>query len=321
MILSPPTLTTAIQNGLAYLKQSQRPSGEFTTYTGPELDLGESMPAPKSVYITTFVIHSLSYLPPDPVIPPLQKGAAAFLEAEQEEDGSWNYDGRGNTKFPADLDDTGCVVAARLKLGRRPDLSFYALLWQNEAAPGGPYYTWIGAINRLPDDSDIRTRQVDSLVNANILFCCGLLDLALPGVTAYIRQVVRDEGYVSQSLYCIGPHFPIYTISRAQADGNVAALAPVMPILQNYILTQLAPPQAEPSALNLACLANSLLNLNAPLSLVEPYLEALLAAQRPDGGWPAWAAYVGYISKYDGSPALTTALALEAVGKYLREWG
>ena len=307
--------SAAIRRGLAYLDRTQHPSGEFATFTGSRLDLAGAEPYPKSIYVTTFVIHALAQLPPDPLIPPMLRRAADFIAGEREEDGAWNYEGRGEWRVPCDLDDTSCAVAALATLGRRPDLNFYTLLWQNEAAPGGPYYTWIG----VNDRADFAyARQVDALVNANLLFCCGLLGLALPGAAAYLQRVVRDEAYHDHSAYSISPHFLAYTISRAYADGKVDALTPVLDALQRYLLTRLPPPEAEPSAFNLACLAAGLLNLEVERGIVAPYLDALLDAQSNSGEWPAWAAYAGFAPNYDGAPALTTALALEALGKYLR---
>jgi hypothetical protein len=308
-------IDAAIRRGLAYLERTQRPSGEFATFTGPRLNLAGAERYPKSVYVTTFVIHALAQLPAEPQIAAIQRRAADFIAGEREQDGAWNYEGRGEWRVPCDLDDTSCAVAALAMLGQRPDLSFYALLWQNEAAPGGPYYTWLG----INDRADFAyARQVDALVNANLLFCCGLLGLELPGAAAYLERVVRDEAYSDQSAYTVSPHFLIYAISRAYADGGVGALALALPALQRYLLTRLAPPQAEPSALNLACVAAGLLNSGVDRGIAAPYLEALLGAQQGDGGWPAWAAYAGFAPNYDGAPALTTALALEALGKYLR---
>ena len=311
--LSYTNLTTAIENGVRYLAQAQRPSGEFETLTSPDLDFEEATPYQKSVYVTTFVLHALACLPPTPLIEQIQQQAGAFLAAEQGDNGAWNYEGRGGERLPPDLDDTSCAIAALAQLGRQPELSFYALLWQNESAPGGPYYTWVG-INQL--EHDPRARSIDALVNANILFCCGSLNLSLPGTVYYLEQVIRAEAYESESLFIPSPHLLIYALSRAYADGGVTTLDKVMSIMQDYILTRLPPPPLETSAFKLACLAVSLLNMKVPSILVRPYLVPLLITQRPDGSWPAYAAYTGFWPNYDGSPALTTALAIEALAKY-----
>ncbi len=311
--ISKTSLTSAIQNGLSYLQQAQLPSGEFPTYYSPDRpDLVGAEICFKSVYITTFIIHALTCLSPSLQIKQIQQQAANFLRSEQEDYGAWNYIGRGEHQLPDDLDDTCCALAALLQLGYRPDFSFYPLLWQNEVSPGGPYYTWIG-IND-PAHEHPYACEIDALVNANILFCAGLLNLALPGSVVYLKQVIKNESYQKENVYTLSAHFLIYTISRAYADGHITTLTSAMPVMQDYILNKLTHPKNEPVAFNLACLAVALLNLKAPLPLIEPYLTALLAQQHADGYWPTWAVYV----QYNGAPALTTALALEAVGKYLQ---
>lgn len=309
----------AIEKGVRYLHQTQRPSGEFVTYTSPNLDLSEGVPYPKSVYMTTFVMHSLATLPANTsitsLIKDIQGRGAAFLEQEQEDNGAWNYEGRGEPRVPPDLDDTSCAMAALAELDRQPELSFYALLWQNESAPSGPYYTWLGINDR---DDDPRARQVDALVNANILFCCGLLNLSLPGTVYYLEQVVRAEAYQSESVYTTSPHFLFYALSRAYADGQVAALDPAMSILEDYILSKVPPPHPDMPIFKIACLAATLLNLRIPSILIRPYLVPLLTTQYTDGSWPGWGAYAGFAPNSDGSPALTTALAIEALGKYVK---
>jgi hypothetical protein len=251
------------------------------------------------------------------VIKKIQRRAGDFLAQQQEDNGAWHYDGRGSEhQIPLDLDDTSCAVAALLILGQRPALSFYNLLWQNEVVPGGPYYTWLGT--NAPANDTIWAREIDPLVNANILFCSSRLNLSLPGTINYLQEIIQKEAYQTQSGYCVSPHFPIYALSRAYADGQVEALASTMPTMQDYILKKLPVPQAEPASSNLVCLAVSLLNLQSPLPVVEPYLAAVLANQKADGHWPAWGVYLSYNHYYDGAPALTTALALEALGKYLR---
>ena len=319
ILLSHTNINHAIEKGLYYLHQAQRPSGEFTTYTSPNLDLSEGVLYAKSVYVTTFVMHALATLPSSssaaPLIKEMQERAASFLEQEQEDNGAWNYEGRGQQRIPSDLDDTSCAIAALAEFDRQPELSFYALLWQNESAPGGPYYTWLGINDR---EDDPRARQIDALVNANILFCCGLLNLSLPGTIYYLEQVIHAEAYQSESAYIISPYFLLYALSRAYADGQVTALEPAMSTMTDYILSKLPPPRPDAPTFHIACLAAALLNLSVPSILIRPYLAPLLATQRPDGSWPGWGAYAGFSPNYDGSPDLTTALTIEALGKYIK---
>ncbi|MEM7348118.1 MAG: hypothetical protein AAF485_28130, partial [Chloroflexota bacterium] len=224
-------------------------------------------------------------------------------------------EGRDKTRIAPDLDDTACATAALLKLGHRPDLSFYTILWNSEASPGGPYYTMVGAYNNFPDYP--HAKQVNSHINANILLCAGLLNLSLPGVVSYLQGMAHQENYADCNFYYIVQPFFIYALTRAYADGNVESLGSVMPLVQVYILDKLTPPQDEKIGLYLACNAISLLNIGASREVVEPYLAALLPKQQVDGSWPMWAAHSGYRPYFDGTPALTTALAVEAFGKYL----
>jgi hypothetical protein len=314
-ILSTTTIEAAIAKGLTYLAYAQQPAGDFMTYTSPRLDLVEGKAYPKTVYWTTYVIHALCYLPPQPLVETIQRRAADFLSQEQEENGAWCYEGRDQQRIAPDLDDTACATAVLFKLGHRPAFSFYHLLWQNEAAPGGPYYTLIGPVNDIPNYP--HARQVNAQVNANILFCAGLLNLTLPGAIGYLQQIIEGSNYQTGNFYYVSPYFFCYTLSRAYADGGVEALASVVPLVQDYLLHELASASTETVTFHLACAAASLLNLGLQLSQVEPYLAALLARQTADGSWPGWAAQAGYAPNYDGGPALTTALALEALGKYL----
>jgi hypothetical protein len=329
MVLSGSTVETAISKGVDYLSRIQRQSGEFTTYSGPSLDLSDATPYPKSVYVTTFVVHSLGFLAADPRVERIRSRAANFLEAE-EEAGVWNYEGRGVWRLPPDLDSTCCAAAALIAVGRRPPTAFYSLLWggvrRNEVAPGGPYYTYIG-VNDVPDDPDTApfAGEVDSLVNANIVFCCGLMGIDLPGATDFLRRLVQTKSFVGHSLAegypgrtppSIPPHFVIYTIARAYADGRASGLDTAMPSMREFLLVGLPEPRQEPAEFNLACRAVSLLNLGANGDVIAPFLAMLLDAQHPDGHWPVWAAWVGFPPNFDGSPALTTALALEALGKW-----
>src|SRR5215218_8623155 len=125
---SSPRIIAAIRAGLGYLERTQLPSGEFATYTGPALDLRDAVAYPKSVYVTSFVVHSLGFLPNGPRSSLIRDRAAAFLEAEEDESGVWNYEGRGEWRLPPDLDSTCCAAAALVALGRRSPPAYYGLL-------------------------------------------------------------------------------------------------------------------------------------------------------------------------------------------------
>jgi len=308
-------LKDAARAAIGFLADAQRPSGELPTFTARRADMADARAYPCTVYTTAFAAHGLAHFADDEVARAVRLRAATHLRAERNPDGSWSYEGRSTTRVPPDLDDTACAAAALLGAGARPDLAFYRLLWENEAAPGGPYYTWVG----VNAGDHLLARQVDALVNANLLLCAGLAGMALPGAAAYLCDVAARSDWETASDYCLTPHLLLFCVARAYADGAVNALAPAMPALGAAALALPGPP-AELEPFRLACLAAALLAAGAP-GAAAPHLAALLAAQRPDGSWPIAAAYSGYPPHHDGSPALTTAIALDAIGRALGKAG
>lgn len=292
-----------IERALAWLQATQRPSGEFPTFTARRQDMLDAQPYACCVYTTTFVLHALRHFTHLSPTETLRHSAATFLRREAHADGSWSYEGRATQRVPPDFDDTACATAALLGLGERPSFAFYQLLWQNESAPGGPYFTWLGVNNR----NHLLTRHLDALVQANVLFCASMADLELPGIVAYFHDLFRSGDLVMASDYCLTPHLLIYAIARAYADGPTPALTPLLPALQLA-----ARSLATDNPFMLACKTASLAALATPDTTL---LADLLAAQQPDGSWPLAAAYSGYPPHLDGSPALTTAIALDAIGR------
>jgi hypothetical protein len=275
--------------------------------------MADARPYPCSVYTTAFAIHGLRRFADHPRARAIRAAAAAHLRAERNPDGSWSYEGRATSRVPPDLDDSACAAAALLDIGERPDFGFYRLLWEGEAAPGGPYYTWVG----VNAGANLLARHLDALVNANTLLCAGLAGMELPGAAAYLCDVAARGAWEGASDYCLTPHLLLYCAARAYADGPAAALAPAMPGLRAAALALPGPP-AEAEPFRLACLAAALLAAGDGAA-AAPHLAALLDAQFPDGSWPIAAAYSGYPPHFDGSPALTTAIALDAIGRAITQ--
>lgn len=300
-------LARAAEGAAAALRAMQRPSGELPTCESPTPDMASARPYGASVYTTTFAVHALRRLAGLPAAAEALAAAAAHLRAERNPDGSWSYEGRGTTRVPPDLDDTACAAAALCALGERPDLRFFRLLWTNEAAPGGPYYTWVG----VNAGEHLLARQVDALVNANVIFCAALAGLALPGAAAYLRDCIAAGDLTPASDYCLTPHLLVYALARALADGPARELAPATPALLRHAR---ALDTGEP--LRLACAAAALLALGDTRA-ARPLLGDLLAAQGAGGGWPIGLAYAGYPPHFAGSPGLTTSIALDAIGRAL----
>lgn len=295
-------IAEAAARAVAALRSTQRPSGELPTYSARRADMADAAPYACSVYTTAFAAHALRRWPDLPAAREALLAAEAHLRAQRNPDGSWSYEGRATTRVPADLDDTACALAA-LERHAGYALGFFRLLWENEAAPGGPYYTWVG----VNDGDHLLARQLDALVNANVVFGAAVAGQRLPGAVAYLLDVTSGGRFDEASVFCFTPHLLLYALARAYADGPVPELAPA-------VRAGLAVAGACENALQLACVASALLALGER-GAAAPHLAALLDAQLPDGSWPIAAAYSGYPPHHDGSPALTTALALDALGR------
>lgn len=300
-------LLRAAEGAVAALRAMQRPTGELPTYEAPTPDMAGARPYAASVYTTTFAVHALRRFAAWPLAAAALEAAAAHLRAERNPDGSWSYEGRATTRVPPDLDDTACAVAALCALGERPDLRFFRLLWANEVAPGGPYYTWVG----VNDGEHLLARQIDALVNANVVFCAALAGHELPGAAAYLCARIAEADLVPASDYCLSPHLLVYVLARALADGPARALAPAAPALLGH-----AQALGRDEPFQLACAAAARLALGDAQG-ARPLLGDLLDAQGADGAWPIGLAYTGYPPYFAGSPGLTTAIALDALGRAL----
>jgi hypothetical protein len=300
-------LQAAAAAAVAALGAMQRPCGEIPTYEARSPSMAAAKPYRSSVYTTSFAIHALQRVAGLSGAAAIMAAAGEHLHAERNPDGSWSYEGRATRRVPPDLDDSACAAAALALLGVAPDLRLFRLLWENEAAPGGPYYTWVG----VNQGTHLLARQLDALVNANLLFCAAMARIELPGAAAYLCDLITRPDLTPASDYCLSPHLLVYALARAALDGPAPSLSPVLPALATHArrLTTATP-------FELACATATLLALGEQ-KYAAPLLEALLVAQQPDGAWPIALAYTGYPPNFAGAPGLTTAIALDAIGRAL----
>ena len=99
----------SIREDASFLVSKQLSSGEFSITRAKTKDMKNSYYI-KSIFFTTFVLHSLSQLKNFPLNETVQN-ATKFLLNEKEGEGFWRFFGKG-THLPLDLDDTCCVLSA-----------------------------------------------------------------------------------------------------------------------------------------------------------------------------------------------------------------
>lgn len=254
--------------------------------------------------------------------------------------------------IPTDADDTATVYAALLdhtRLDGGPEVNvpferFFAdwrdlgqVVRRNHApwlpADCGAYLTWLAYDGAA---TPARSNDVDPVVNANVLYVLGRygrLDTAGVADAANLINACMQAGAHRTDAGQLSLYYPDnlslhYCVTRAYSEGVVAALAPATEALVADLLASAEWNAAGhcywdrgDSSLNTAFAVLALLNAGQIGPEVAGAIEHLIATQDPaSGGWAAGAFFRGRFDRGQEavwvSPALTTAMALEALCGY-----
>lgn len=308
-------ITKSIRKGISFLLNKQLNSGEFPTTRAKKISM-ENASYIKSVFLNTFVLHSLSQLKNVFPINETVQNTTKFLLNEKEGEGFWRFFGKGN-HLPLDLDDTCCALSALFINGVELEYKTIADYLLNYRDKGGIFYTWI--LDRyLPKNSSYFENDIDWVVNANTLFFFSLIKIPIPEVTDYLCNIVEKGDFEDGSIYYYSPFSFIYCLSRAYADGGVIGLKPILRNIKNYLLNKQKVKVEKGNTLENAMATASLINCGYKGIVVDGAINNLLKAQKADGGWPNSAFFAGVPELFYGSRELTTAIAIEALWKYLK---
>lgn len=305
----------AADKGAAYLRSAQNPDGGFESYSSQS-----AAPfTPSIIYQTIFspalILSAISALNSQDATIVRQK-TAKWLLAQKSPAWSFNYwavsaPQRTNLPYPDDLDDTFCALIALYR--HDPSLideeclgKVVKLLINTETKVGGPYRTWLA-----PSGAPAVWQDVDLAVNSNIAYFLKLVAQPLPNLTGLMDRTIVSSEFKS-------PYYPsayplIYYLARAYEG-------PLKQKLAQHILG-LRHNGWWGTPLNTALCISALINLGE-VKQCDDAIQRLQAAQQPDGSWPAEAFCIDPSIQqkkyYNGSPALTTALAAEALANYAR---
>lgn len=297
-----------IRKALAYMRTAQQDNGSFPGYTSPTITPFTSQKEYHTTFTPAIILGALASVPGAADI---RSRTAEWLITERGAGWSYNYwttdaPERHTMPYPDDLDDTFCVLSAL----HQHDTSLIdaaalgeivQILLAAESQVGGPYRTWL-----VTPDTAASWQDVDLAVNANIAFFLRLVAEPLPNLTAIMDQAIATNAYRS-------PYYPnalqvAYFIARAYTGGHAQDLAT---FIRN---------QQPHDALTIALQCSALARLGA-YDGMDTRIEELQNLQQHDGSWPAGAfcldAAVNDRPFYHGSPALTTALAIEALQTYV----
>lgn len=307
--------TQALQRGMDFLTHAQLPSGEFAVLEGntPDLTDGKLDSTP---FISSFVVHALDFVQ-DARIPALKRAALRFiLENREAHSWTWRYWSKSNWKYGRllrpDIDDTAVNLIALVQNGIMQGRTADYLPPQN---PNGSFPTWLGT----PLDGWPPFQTVDGVVNANVAYHLRLAGVPNERLERYLVNLLHEEDVQGTLRHYQQRESFDYAFTRAfPANRPHAHATPeLFARIRNDIHARFAHGRMfQKSPFETALAACALLQSGSPREKVTPFISRLLAQQSPHGEWAPASFYVG-LSPYYGSRELTTALACEAIGKYL----
>lgn len=240
----------------------------------------------------------------------LHSMATRYLLATMEATETWRFAPGTPALSSRDIDDTACSIAALKLCGENVGLHCESL-FSRQLSESGLLRTWIGS----GVDSHGRTNEADPIVTANALLALHRLGLGSTSLTCQLEAALashlRTHGVVTpQSLYYDIPAVCSYFIARWTAYSRSQ--------IANDCRKAIGAAISEMDVRRLSALGLAMLTCTAIRSGVEQVAEEsvvrLLSTQRSDGLWPPAQAFVDPGGGIYGSPELTTALAVEALG-------
>ena len=300
-------LDNALAKGLAYVRSAQKKDGSFTTQLSysprPFLVQHEV----STTFLPSLLLGALACVGGSKSI---RDPLAIWLLEQKSKNWSFNYwpvdaPQRKTRPYPDDLDDTFCaLIGLYLHDPGIIDSTCLAkvvrLLLATEQEVGGPYRTWL-----VSKDAPAIWQPIDVAVNANIAYFLRLVAEPLPKLHHVMEQASATQNI--QSPYYPAPEIIAYYMARAAGKKS--------DILADYLKKRQKNGHWETPA-STALAVSALNHLGHDTASAAQYL---LSQQLPDGSWPAEAIWVDEEQtahkQYAGSPALTTALVLEALSR------
>jgi prenyltransferase beta subunit len=290
------------RRGLLFLRNNQRPYGEFRTYASPSVDMRRTF-FDSSIFATTFVLYSIARID-HPCVTAMTNKAISFLTEEMYGPGLFQYyTSRSDRSTDFDLDDTACASVALLR--RHPFIARgynvrYFTKNRNEA---GLFYTWVGG--------GARANDVDSVVNANVVLYLGDSD-ETKGACQYLIDTIKSSHESDSYHYYLDNMTLYYAVSRAYAHGT-RSLSGAREAIVDKVLQSSKDDGSFGNELATACAVCSLANFEYDgITRLRDAARYLEGQQRADGSWRRVAMFCGS-GVYYGSEELTTALCIEAL--------
>jgi len=314
-VTSTEAIRGAIERGVAFLESAQLPSGEIPIELSPTMEMLGDCPREPVVFPAAVAARALAITPSAERV---RSRALDFLLREMERDGLWRHpssDKPDHDHTPLDVDDTSLASSALRAAGRSFPNNRRLLLANRERS--GLSRTWIVRWWRHPRityrffKTIAEVRDVDSVVNANVVFYLGDCKETRPAID-YMLDVLRTNREMQSTIW-YGSRFTVwYFFSHALREIAPEAAEMIVPRVEAT---------TPVNALELALATSTLLLWNR-----APDVAPLLDAQLPSGAWPRAGFYHMGQRRNDpqpktpwwGSEALTTVFAVEALSRSIQ---
>ncbi len=302
----------AITSGIAFIARHQLTSGNFSSYSSPSPLSFNTKKSYQTTFIPSFILLALNTLADkQDLLAPITAKLSRYLLSQKSDQWTWNYWDRSSPEYtqkpyPDDLDDTFLAMAALYQydnslIDGQSLAHLVQILTILEIKEGGPYRTWLAN-----DDSSEQWHDADVVVNSNIAAFLSLHEVELPQVISFVEKAILSEKFTTP--YYSTPYPALYSLSRWYRGK----------LTQNLIPFLIALASTDQHPLYTALTLSSLIRFNyTDQTTINSLVSKLVDSQLSNGSWPAAGACcdpsVAGKPYYAGSPALTTALALEAL--------
>jgi hypothetical protein len=304
-----------IKQALIRLSRYQNPDGYFPSLSSSDTLFIHNVKPRASAFITSLILLCLQDLPAGSMQKHIADKGIAFLMTQRGKHWSFNYWVRNSpeaiqTPYPDDLDCTFCALNA-IQTYRPNSLTgkvmagVATLLTSLEVKAGGPYRTWL-----ISGKSAKIWRDVDPAVNANIAYFLQKNGIDLPKLNKFIDNAIITHQMISP--YYVGNLPIIYFISRYYRGENVKNILKQLHQIRSDM-------RAPTNQLNLALFISAVCSVGAGDVITDTDIQELKSALL--GPWQICPFIIesdrGKVKMCAGSEALTGAMMLEAIGKYL----
>ncbi len=304
------------------MRKEQNADGSFTSFSLLKSNDPRVGPEHNTIFSNAIILDCLNSVS-DPQVDLVRSKLVPFL-IKQRSPKLWTFNywvkvakQRKEIPYPDDFDDTFCTLAALYNYD--PGLitskwmaKLTKVLFACEQEPGGPYKTWV-----VGKKSSKEWQEIDLVVNSNIFYFISLQNIKMPRLVLFIQKHI-------DKLYFKSPYYPseyptLYFITRAIKTGEAKFSQETKNKIIGYLTKKQENKGSWGNNIQTIFACHSLINIDFRVDKLGKAIKSILARQMPDGSWPAGAICLDPNVKdkpYSGSPAASTALALELLSKY-----